>query len=934
MRKIILLILIFVFGVFAIDLSQYLSKSTLSINNSSSSILHNYQVKIILDSTNFNFANAKSDGSDIVITNSQNRLLPYHIDSYDSANKYSIIWVRVDSLVIGSSNSIFVLYNNPSPQTFDIPPIGPFVKSTSNPIAATTSGSGFLPENINYDSATNKYWVVFEDRRGAAPFVIGIASTVHLDSAWAIYGSPISSPGAGSGKNHNPVNAPHLLRYNGKWLLFRGDQIYLDTSSVITGPYGPYSSSPIVESPTTTGLWNSYRVTEPYVFYDSLTLNKWVMVLMGDKYVTIETVGYYTADSPYGPWTEYPNNPIMNFGSKFTYDMGCVADPHVYRVDSTYYITYVGGLSGTTFNSSYYYTTKDWVNFTKGNIVLNTGNKYGWDHLTAFRGATFKLGNYYYLHYAGRGDIERYQIGAAKQYAKSTVNGYPIQQVFGVRDSFTTATLNNYVVHQYSKGTNGSYTISDNTLKLNSGKYTEVRPYSQVLTGYEVTIGDIIEAKIQFKNIDSIGTRGGGIGFGRDSFGLSNKTVFTNGKFNSALSFTGNTGYGYFTAYNPQKLRQQTNITVEAWINVSRYSHQTLSYFLSKHNGWAFGLWNDGYLTAVFNGVTVIKATNGAFTASDTGSWVHVAFTYDGTSVSLFKNGTKLTTTGSFASNIDTTASLYIGCRNDRRWYFDGAIDEVRISDNIRYSTNFTPETSEFASDANTRALWHLNSQTSGTTYDSSGNGCNAKFITYTGANIHFYRNKNLILSSSDTASQSETVTDIIADTLMHDYKIWWKSSSEVAFRVDSSDWLIQNSSLPEGSYPVLIKTDAVNDNVTTSNLWVDNLTVRRYVYPEPIISNIVTPNPHIDTLKLVCSAENALTYQWYQNDTVKVGATDSVLVIYADSLFYSKKQVFYCLVNGSVKSGEWRFQASTSRTSRWNSYKLFYKQAYKNTWK
>ncbi len=72
-----------------------------------------------------------------------------------------------------------------------------------------------------------------------------------------------------------------------------------------------------------------------------------------------------------------------------------------------------------------------------------------------------------------------------------------------------------------------------------------------------------------------------------------------------------------------------------------------------------------------------------------------------------------------------------------------------------------------------------------------------------------------------------------------------------------------------------------------------------------------------IDTLRLVCSAENAFTYQWYQNDTVKVGATDSVLTILADSLFYSKKQVIYCLVNGTIKSSQWIFWLDLANNRR-----------------
>jgi hypothetical protein len=61
-----------------------------------------------------------------------------------------------------------------------------------------------------------------------------------------------------------------------------------------------------------------------------------------------------------------------------------------------------------------------------------------------------------------------------------------------------------------------------------------------------------------------------------------------------------------------------------------------------------------------------------------------------------------------------------------------------------------------------------------------------------------------------------------------------------------------------------------------------------------------------IDTLTFTCSAEGAITYQWYLDGAEIVGETDSVLVIYADSTFYSIKHVIYCLVNGSVVSDSW----------------------------
>lgn len=56
---------------------------------------------------------------------------------------------------------------------------------------------------------------------------------------------------------------------------------------------------------------------------------------------------------------------------------------------------------------------------------------------------------------------------------------------------------------------------------------------------------------------------------------------------------------------------------------------------------------------------------------------------------------------------------------------FNGFIDEVRISNSIRYSSNFTPSSISFTPDANTAALYHLNEGPAGacigTIQDSSG---------------------------------------------------------------------------------------------------------------------------------------------------------------------------------------------------------------------
>ncbi len=52
---------------------------------------------------------------------------------------------------------------------------------------------------------------------------------------------------------------------------------------------------------------------------------------------------------------------------------------------------------------------------------------------------------------------------------------------------------------------------------------------------------------------------------------------------------------------------------------------------------------------------------------------------------------------------------------------YNGYMDELRISNNIRYTANFTPASSQFNTDANTMALYHFN-EGSGTTLNDVSN--------------------------------------------------------------------------------------------------------------------------------------------------------------------------------------------------------------------
>jgi len=73
-----------------------------------------YQVLVTLNNINFNFNQAKEDGSDVRFTHSDGTTeLKFWIESWDKTNQKAYIWVRVPSLASGDT-IIYLYYNNPT----------------------------------------------------------------------------------------------------------------------------------------------------------------------------------------------------------------------------------------------------------------------------------------------------------------------------------------------------------------------------------------------------------------------------------------------------------------------------------------------------------------------------------------------------------------------------------------------------------------------------------------------------------------------------------------------------------------------------------------------------------------------------------------------------------------------------------------------------
>lgn len=161
--------------------------------------------------------------------------------------------------------------------------------------------------------------------------------------------------------------------------------------------------------------------------------------------------------------------------------------------------------------------------------------------------------------------------------------------------------------------------------------------------------------------------------------------------------------------------------TVEGWIKRARTSVATAEHVFSAY-GLATG-------TQVFRlyfsaGANVLRAVgensgnvavgvNSAASITDTTTWHHVAICYDGTKVWVALDGAvssvALSGIASQAGRADfAIGAAFTGASNVPAEFFQGAVDEVRVSSTARYVAAYTVPSAPLTVDGSTTALWPL----------------------------------------------------------------------------------------------------------------------------------------------------------------------------------------------------------------------------------
>ena len=176
-------------------------------------------------------------------------------------------------------------------------------------------------------------------------------------------------------------------------------------------------------------------------------------------------------------------------------------------------------------------------------------------------------------------------------------------------------------------------------------------------------------------------------------------------QFGTASLFLDGNGDYIQSTNNIDFSSQTSNFTFECWLRPNSTSGINRILQLGPDSYAEQLYYQVNTFTAVVGGSTVLIR---AIVSLPTDSWTHIAYVRQGTGRTLYVNGTQVGSGGS--ANMPQNGKVGIGyspsAAPTQTW--DGYIDEARLSNVVRYTSNFTPATSEFTKDDDTIGLFHF----------------------------------------------------------------------------------------------------------------------------------------------------------------------------------------------------------------------------------
>jgi hypothetical protein len=167
-----------------------------------------------------------------------------------------------------------------------------------------------------------------------------------------------------------------------------------------------------------------------------------------------------------------------------------------------------------------------------------------------------------------------------------------------------------------------------------------------------------------------------------DASGMGNTATLNGATWTASGKYGAATSYGagsIVTAADSPSLHPTTGLTLEAWVHPTSFAtSQTIVAKERPGGGFPWGLELDNGVPSAY-AVAGTSAVAAAPSALPLGSWSFVASTYDGTTLTVWVNGTAVASTPVSGALATSSGTLSIGA--DAAWgeHFAGSLDNVRV---------------------------------------------------------------------------------------------------------------------------------------------------------------------------------------------------------------------------------------------------------------
>jgi hypothetical protein len=190
---------------------------------------------------------------------------------------------------------------------------------------------------------------------------------------------------------------------------------------------------------------------------------------------------------------------------------------------------------------------------------------------------------------------------------------------------------------------------------------------------------------------------------------------------NRALKLDGDPDSAMEAPDHPSLDGNLDKLTVEAWVKPDTNAGERM--IVNKEDVYEIALVDSIFKTAIRpagQGWDWISSDSKA----PAGKWTHVAITYDETETRLYINGEFMAKSDGWSGKLnDSPDTLKVGRRtrgDDTHSAYSGLIDEVRVSNAIRYDKDFDVQREGFEPDDDTVALYHFDAEVGGKIEDFS----------------------------------------------------------------------------------------------------------------------------------------------------------------------------------------------------------------------